>query len=77
MFIAKERGTALLQHFLIIEEVVQRIHQHSMRSTLKNLFCFAIFKGYFFSGCLSINTAKSRRDGKRCGILPVFFASRK
>ncbi len=77
IFIAKERGTALVQHFLVIEVVVQRTHQHSMRSTLKNLFCFAILKGYFFSGCLFMNTAKSPRDGKRCGILPVFFASRK
>ena len=31
----------------IIEALVQPSHQHSMRSTLKNLFCFAIFSGYF------------------------------
>ena len=34
----------------INEVLVQLSHQHSMGSTLKNLFCFAIFNGYFLSG---------------------------
>jgi len=47
---------------ITIKVLGQKIHQDSMRSTLKNLFCFAIFKGYLLSGCLPMNTANSRLD---------------
>ena len=45
-----------------IKALIPLSHQHSMRSTLKNLLCFAIFSGYFCSGLAS----KLRR--KRCRV---------
>ncbi len=62
---------------MTIDVLVQTSHQHSIRSTLKNLFCFTIFNGYLLSGRFSMYTANSLLDPKWCGILPALFASRR
>jgi len=40
-------------------------HQHSIRSTLNNLFPFAKSNGYLICGCLSMKTARSFLDRKQ------------
>jgi len=62
---------------MIIEVLVHTSHQLLMRSTLKNLFCFAVFKEYLSPGFSSMYIANSLLDRKWCGILPALLTSRK